>query len=57
MSKSTYDSKCAELAEAFLADEPFLNTKERRHELATAIQQAIEDCIDDMRRNFDLGER
>ena len=53
MSEATYDSKSYDLAEAFLEDEPHLNTEGRRVELAKVIQQAIEDCIEDMRRNYE----
>jgi len=41
-----YDSKCYDLAEAFLSDEPEVNTAENRHVLAQLIQQAIEDFIE-----------
>jgi hypothetical protein len=41
---SLYDSKCAELAEYFLADEPASpNNSERVAQLAAAIQAAVED--------------
>ena len=38
-----YDIKCYELAKAFLADEPELET----HADCDAIAQAIQDCIED----------
>lgn len=38
----TYDSKCYDLAEAFLEDQPHLNTEGRRAELAKLIQATIE---------------
>jgi hypothetical protein len=44
-----YDSKCYDLAEAFLEDEPSLNTEGRRKQLAQIIQTAIEDEIQWMR--------
>lgn len=45
----TFDPKCFELAKAFLADEPALNTDAARTTLAQAIQQAVEDEIEFMR--------
>lgn len=44
-----YDVKCHELAEAFLSDEPSINTKENVSELAQLIQDAIENFITDKR--------
>lgn len=41
----TYDEKCYELALAFLADEPELNTDENADDLAMVIQGEIEDYI------------
>ena len=41
----TYDSRCYELAELFLSDTPQLATAAHKHQLALAIQQAIEDYI------------
>lgn len=38
----SYDQKCYDLAEAFLEDEPELNTEKNRDELAQAIQDVIE---------------
>lgn len=46
-----YDTKCYELAEAFLEDEGILNTEAYRKHLAQAIQNAIEGEIADMRVN------
>lgn len=43
---NTYDQKCYDLAEAFLSDEPHLNTEKYRDLLAKEIQQAIEDFIE-----------
>lgn len=40
-----YDNKCWDLAEAFLQDEPHLNTEARCDMLAQIIQTAIEDFI------------
>ena len=48
MSK-TFDTKCHELAAAFLADEPDLNTEAARTTLAIEIQQCIEGEIEFMR--------
>lgn len=45
----TYDSQCLWLAEAFLRDEPSLNTSENAHLLACEIQEAIETGIDYLR--------
>jgi hypothetical protein len=45
----TFDSKCYELAAAFLADEPCLNTDAAKLTLAVEIQQCIEDEIYFMR--------
>lgn len=46
----SYDPKCYELAEAFLADEPLLNSKAWKNQLAQIIQDAIEGEISWMRR-------
>lgn len=48
-----YDTKCYDLAEAFLEDEPSLNTEARRKALAQVIQTAIEEEIDWMRDNYE----
>lgn len=40
-----YDSKCFDLAEAFLSDEPLLNKPEYTKELAQHIQYEIESYI------------
>ena len=45
----TFDSKCFELAEHFLQDEPSLNTKAAKDTLASTIQQAVEDELEFMR--------
>jgi hypothetical protein len=42
----TYDNKCYELAEAFLSDEPEIDTAKNRDQLAKDIQQVIEDFIE-----------
>lgn len=42
-----FDTKCFELAEAFLDDEPHANTKANVRELAAEIQTVIEDFIAD----------
>jgi hypothetical protein len=49
----TFDSKCYDLASAFLEDEPNLFTEGGCNELAAAIQQTIEDFIADYRRNYE----
>ena len=41
----SYDSKCYDLAAAFLADLPDIDTEINRCELAQVIQQTIEDEI------------
>ena len=48
-----YDTKCYDLAEAFLEDEGGLNTETRRKELAQVIQDAIETEIRHMQRNYE----
>lgn len=48
MTKS-FDPKCFELAAAFLADEPELNTEAARITLASEIQTCIEAEIEFMR--------
>lgn len=42
----TFDTKCYDLAAAFLEDEPELNTEAIRAELASDIQGCIEDYIE-----------
>lgn len=49
---NTYDSRCFDLAAAFLQDEEDLNTPAARHALALEIQQCIEDEIYFMRNGF-----
>lgn len=51
----TYDSKCYDLAEAFLEDEPSLNNAVNRHNLALEIQAAIESEIQYMRDTCPLS--
>ena len=48
-----YDTKCYDLAEAFLEDEPHLNTDKRRDMLAQIIQTSIEDYIACERDNYE----
>lgn len=43
--RTSYDSRCYDLAEIFLSDEPTLNVPRHFHELAQDIQIAIEDYI------------
>jgi hypothetical protein len=40
-----YDTKCFDLAEAFLEDEPTLQTENKKKALAQTIQTAIEEWI------------
>ena len=47
MTAKTYDTKCYELAEHFLSDEPEINDESNRRDLAAFIQTAIEDWITD----------
>jgi hypothetical protein len=46
----TYDTKCYELAEAFLSDEPGLDTGKNIDQLAKDIQQVIEDFIESAKK-------
>lgn len=48
-----FDTKCYDLAEAFLEDEPHLDTEKRRNELAQIIQTAIEDFIASEQNNYE----
>ena len=41
-----YDSRCYDLAEVFLADEPALQTENKKAALAQTIQEAIETWIE-----------
>lgn len=45
MGRQSFDEKCYELALAFLADEPGLNTDANADELAMMLQGEIEDWI------------
>lgn len=48
---ATYDPRCYELAEYFLRNEPGQHdTIRNQQELALAIQQAIEDYLEEMAR-------
>lgn len=51
-----FDSKCYDLASAFLEDEPDLFTDKKSKELARVIQDAIEDYIYDQRKNCEPRE-
>jgi hypothetical protein len=44
----SYDTKCYNLASAFLEDHPDKNTEANRKELAQCIQSEIEDAIEIM---------
>lgn len=50
---STYDTKCYDLASAFLEDEPGLFTEAKNDELAALIQRTIEDQISFWRSNYE----
>lgn len=50
---ANYDTKCFDLAEAFLSDTPHLATTDRTDELAALIQRTIEDFIADAERNYE----
>lgn len=54
--KVHYDTKCYELADSFLSDEPHLATTDRTEELAALIQTTIEDFIEHEKRNYDGAE-
>ena len=43
--KPTYDIRCQDLAAIFLGDEPDIFSEANIHELASLIQQTIEDQI------------
>lgn len=51
-----YDVKCYDIAEAFLGDEPHLDTEKRRSELAQIIQTAIEDFISSEQSNYEPAD-
>jgi hypothetical protein len=51
-----YDSRCYDLAEIFLLDEPELASEVNTKELAQAIQDAIENFIADAKR-YPLTEK
>lgn len=51
MTVKTYDEKSLDLAEHFLQDEPNLYTNDACHHLACAIQTAVENWIEDAKRN------
>lgn len=53
MTLKLFDSKCYDLASAFLDDEPGLFTDARCNELAAEIQQVIEGFIADAMRNYE----
>lgn len=48
MGTVTYDPKCHELAVHFLSERSSYDTEEHRHVLASLIQLAIEDYIDQL---------
>ncbi len=53
----TYDRRCYELAEHFLAGEPEINTEAARITLARTIQESIEDEIIFIRTMSGKGEK
>lgn len=50
---NTYDTKCYDLAAAFLEDEPGLFTETHNIALASIIQAAIEDYIEHAKANYE----
>ena len=46
MTAKTYDSRCHDLAVAFLSDTPDIDTEKGRAKLAAAIQEGVEDWIE-----------
>ena len=48
-----YDTRCYDLAEAFLEDWPHLDTTKRRDALAQVIQTTIEDWINYEHDNYE----
>jgi hypothetical protein len=54
--KQTFDSKCYDLAEHFLEDEPTLDNEDARNELAQEIQEAVESWIIDQRDKRDVKD-
>lgn len=53
MTAKTYDTKCFDLAEAFLEDSLHLATAKRTQELAALIQTTIEDWLDHEQNNYE----
>ena len=53
--KKAFDSRCFDLAEIFLEGEPHLATLDKTNELASLIQQTIEDFIAYERNHYDGG--
>ena len=54
--KLSFDSKCYDLAEHFLEDEPTLDNEDARNELAQEIQEAVESWIIDQRDKRDVKD-
>jgi hypothetical protein len=52
----SFDSKCYDLAEHFLEDEPTLNNEDARNELAQEIQETVETWIIDQRDKRDVKD-
>lgn len=53
---ATYDTKCFDLAEAFLSDAPHLATHDRADELAALIQRTIEEFIAHAQSNYEPAQ-
>ena len=54
--RAFYDQKSYDIAEAFLEDEPHLNTEKRRDELAQEIQRTIENFIAYEQANYEPAD-
>lgn len=52
----SFDSKCYDLAEHFLEDEPTLNNEDARNELAQEIQETVESWIINQRDKRDAKD-
>lgn len=52
MATNTFDPKCFDLALHFLKDEPTLDRPECRRRLSILIQEAVEDGIDELKREY-----
>jgi hypothetical protein len=52
----SFDSKCYDLAEHFLEDEPTLDNEDARNQLAQEIQETVEAWIIDKRDDTDAKD-